>query len=97
MVHFPKFFVSFQYLAQKWVHEKQVRSVNVTDVPNCLHFSLKTVVGYLKTKIKLDVFPSIYNIIKRYLSFLLPRLMSLYFYSNANFHHRTRFVGLFIH
>lgn len=37
----PKFFVSFQYLAQKWVYEKQVHSVNVTDVPNCLHFSFK--------------------------------------------------------
>jgi len=56
-VHCPKFFVTFQYLAQKWVYGKQVRSVNVTDVPNCLHFSLKTVIGYLKTKIKLDFSP----------------------------------------
>jgi hypothetical protein len=59
-VHCPKFFASFQYLARKWIYEKQVRSLNVTDVPNCLHFSLKTVVGYLKTKIKLDALPSFF-------------------------------------
>jgi hypothetical protein len=59
-VHCPNLFVSFQYLAKKWVHEKQVCSVNVTDVTNCLHFSLKSVAGYLKTKIKLDVFPSFF-------------------------------------